>query len=51
MWQDKINSFVERLQKSHGLKWLRLRIYYHRFPNIGLTLQGDIVGKLRKGIR
>ena len=23
---------------------------YHRLPNIGETLQGDIVGKLRKGI-
>ena len=23
---------------------------YHRLPNIGETLQGDIVGKIRKGI-
>ena len=23
---------------------------YHRFPNLGEILQGDLVGKLRKGI-
>ena len=23
---------------------------YHRFPNIGEVLQGDMIGKLRKGI-
>ena len=23
---------------------------YHRFPNLGEVLQGDMIGKLRKGI-
>ena len=32
------------------LKWLRVRMSYHRFPDLGEILQGDIVGKIRKGI-
>ena len=50
LWQEKIHSFIKRLQKHHGLRWIRVRIYYHWFPNLGEILQGDIVGKIRKRI-
>ena len=48
---NEIHSVIKRLQKTHGLKWLRVRMSYHRFPNKGEILQGDMLGKLRKGIR
>ena len=50
LWQEKIHSVIKILQKAHGLKWLRVRMSYHRFPNLGEVLQGDMIGKLRKGI-
>ena len=47
----KIHSVIKRLQNPHGLKWRQVRKSYHRFPNIGYILQGDMVGKIRKIIR
>ena len=29
---------------------LRTRMSYHKFPNLGELLQGDLVSKLRKGL-
>ena len=49
LWREKIHSVIKRLQNVHDLKWLRVRMSYHRFPNLGEVLQGDMVGKLRKG--
>ena len=42
---------IKRLRNAHDLKWLRVRISYYRFPNLGEVLQGDMIGKLRKGTR
>ena len=35
---------------KHGLKWLRLSMSYHKFPNMGENLQGDLKSKLMEGI-
>ena len=35
---------------KHGLKWLRLSMSYHKFPNMGENLQGDLTSKLMEGI-
>ena len=51
LWREKIHSVIKRPQKSHGLTFLRVRMYYPRFHNLGEILQGDMVGKFRKGIR
>ena len=50
LWREKIHSVIKKLRKSHGLKWLRLRMSCHIFPNLGEIPQGDMVGKLREGI-
>ena len=50
LWREKIHSLVLKLRKAHGLKWLQVRMAYHRFPNLGEILQGYMVGKLREGI-
>ena len=50
LWREKIYSVIKKLQKSHGLQWLRVKMSYHRFPNIDEILQGDMIGKLKEGI-
>ena len=47
----EINSVIKKFRKPHDLKWLQVRMSYHRFPHFGEILQGDLVGKLREGIR
>ena len=49
--REKIYSVIKRIKKYHGLKWLRVKMSDHRFPNLGEILQGDMLGKLRKRIR
>ena len=48
LWREKIHSVIKKLRKYHDLKWLRVRMSYNIFPNIGEILQGDLVGKLRE---
>ena len=41
----------EYLQRdSNGIKWLRTQMSYHRFPNLGELLQGDLVNKIRRNL-
>ena len=49
LWREKIHCVIKILRKAHGLKWLRVRMSYYRFPNLGEVLQDDMIGKLRKG--
>ena len=42
--------YILYVNNAHDLKWLRVRMSYHRFPNLGEVLHGDMIGKLRKGI-
>ena len=39
------------LGNAHGLIWRRVRMYYHRLPNLRVILQVEMVVKIRKGIR
>ena len=50
LWRDKIHSFIKRHQKSHGLRWIQVRISCHQLRNIGQILQGHMVGNIVKGI-
>ena len=38
LWREKIHSLIKRLQNAHVLKWIRVRMSYHRFPNLGEVL-------------
>ena len=42
---------IKKLRDNYNLKWLRVQMSYHRFPNLGQALQGDLNGKLIKNIR
>ena len=44
---EKIYNIIKKLRDSNGIKWLRTRMSYHRFPNLGELLQGDLVSKIR----
>ena len=39
-----------KIRGSKGIKWLRTRMSYHIFPNLGELLQGDLVSKIRRNL-
>ena len=45
-----IHVLIKQLRQKHNLKWLRLLMSYHKFPNMGENLQGDLTSKLMEGI-
>ena len=52
VWKGK-NSLPKKLKKlrnKHELKWLRISMSYHRFPNLGELLQGDLCSKLNEDL-
>ena len=49
-WESPIHVTLKRLRNKHNLKWLRISMSYHRFPNFREMLQGDLSRKLRDGV-
>ena len=45
IWRGKIYNIIRKLRDSNGIKWLRTRMSYHRSPNLGELLQGDLIVK------
>ena len=50
IWQKKIYNIIKKLRDSNSIKWLRTRMSYHIFPNLGELLQGDLVSKIRRNL-
>ena len=48
--KDAIPITLKRLRNKHGLKWLRVSMSYHKFSNLREIFNGDLTGKLLKGI-
>ena len=50
VWKGKksLSQVLKQLRNKHNLKWLRLSMSYHRFPNLREKLQGDLTVKLNK---
>lgn len=48
--KDAIHTTIKKLKSKHNIKWLRLSMSYHRFPNVAEAFSGDLNGKLNKGI-
>ena len=46
----KIISRLEELRKKHGLSFLRTRMSYHKFSNLGEKLNSDCTRKIMKDI-
>ena len=51
-WREPIHKMISRI-KAHfpSLKWLRVSMSYHRFPNLRESFQGDLNKKLVEGIQ
>ena len=43
---EKIYNIIKKLCDSNGIKWLRTRMSFPRFPNLGELLQGDLLSKI-----
>ena len=35
IWQDNIYNIFKKFHDSNVITWLRTRMYYHRFQNLG----------------
>ena len=49
-WSNPIHARIKELHEKHGLKWLWVSIYYHRFANLRGIFQSDLNKKLIEGI-
>ena len=49
-WEKPIHVTLKKLRNKHNLKWLRISMSYHRFPNLSEMLQGDLTRKLLEGV-
>ena len=52
VWKGKnaIHKTLKMLIQKYNLKWLRQSMSYHKFSNLREILQGDLSGKLMKGV-
>ena len=50
VWDEPMSVLIRRLIKKYNLTWLRHETVHHRFQNLTETFQGDLAGKLMKGI-
>ena len=41
---------ITNLRNKFNLKWLRLLMSYHKFPNLGQMFQSDLTTKLTEGL-
>ena len=49
-WETPISVTIRELSKKHGLTWLRPKMSYHRFTNLGEMLNSDLSGKVMMNI-
>ena len=53
-WQARkkpIRVLLTNLQNKYNLKWLRISMSYHKFPNLREIFQGDLASKLMEGVQ
>ena len=49
--KNAAHAIIKKLKIKHNLKWLRVSMSYHKFPNLSKIFSGDLTGKLMKGIK
>jgi hypothetical protein len=50
VWKEPIHKTLKKLRNKFDLKWLRISMSYHRFPNMRDLLAGDLSKKLSEGV-
>jgi hypothetical protein len=52
LWKEEpIHKILKKWRNKFDLKWLRISMSYHHFPNMREMLQGDILKKLTECIK
>ena len=49
-WAKPIHHVIKELKQQFGIKWLRVSMSYHRFPNLRELFQKDLNKKMNVGI-
>jgi hypothetical protein len=50
LWKEPIHKILKKLRNKFDLKWLRISMSYHRFPNTREMLQEISSKKFTKGV-
>jgi hypothetical protein len=51
-WRVPIHKTIKRVKgKFNSLKWLRVKMSYHRFTNLRELFQGDLTAKINAGLK
>ena len=50
IWNQPIHSMIKEIKQEFNLSWLRFSMAYHRFTNVREIFQGDMSGKIIKGV-
>jgi hypothetical protein len=50
-WKEPIHRWIMKLRNRFDIKWLRISMSYHRFPNLREMLAGDLASKLTEGVQ
>ena len=49
-WSSPIHKIISNIQSNFDLKWLRLKMSYHIFPNLQEMFNGDLQNKIMQNI-
>jgi hypothetical protein len=49
-WKEPIHKWLKLLRNRFDLKWLRILMSYHHFPNLRELLVGNLLKKLTEGV-
>jgi hypothetical protein len=50
-WKEPIHRWIMKLRNRFNIKWLRILMSYHRFPNLREMLAGDLASKQTEGVQ
>ena len=48
--KNSVHITIKNLRDKYNLKWLRVSMSYHKFPNLSEILGGDLQGKLMEEV-
>ena len=48
-WSKPVHTILKELRDKHKLKWIRISMLYHKFPNLREKFNGDLNKKITEG--
>ena len=49
-WSSPIHQIISSIKSNFDLKWLQLKMLYHRFPNLQEMFNGDLQNEIMQNI-